>query len=290
MEYINPFKLFNLSPNCNKEEIDRVVQETSATLAAYPDDLKVYIHGSKYLRAQVERVLAEVQVAEKREFHAKLLAHKDLLNFLEYGHLGYFKSARKGLQNESKSFYEFIAPYFGYQYSESMLQAIKTTDEEALQLLASESLPLDTEKEQDYYGAANNYVQDTIKELKKLQERQELISMSEREMTSHLSDTTIKLYNILPDYFYATRNLIAHEVYNLAMVMTTNYGRSDGAQTMLKQGLKLKLDEKVKQNLEDLLDKYSFKMSRIPTWVILGLGIILLLFLMKYIETTFFAS
>lgn len=290
MEYINPFKLFHLSPNCTDGDIDRVVQETSEVLGNYPEDPKVYIYGSKYLRTQVESALLDIQDAEKRAFHEKLLDHKDLLNFLEYGHLGYFKSAQKVLQNEPKDFYQFLAPYFGYQYSESMLQAIKTNDEEILELLATETLPLETEKEQDYYGASNNYVQDTIKELRKLQERQELVSMSEREMTSHLSDNTIKLYNMLPDYFYATRNLIANEVYNLAMVMTTNYGRSDGAQTMLKQGLKLKLDETVKQNLEDLLDKYSFKMSRVPTWAILGVGIIILLFLMKYIETTFFAS
>ncbi|MCP4442224.1 MAG: hypothetical protein GY810_25220 [Aureispira sp.] len=290
MEYINPFKLFHLSPDCTNEDVERVVQETTQTFQTYPDDKKIYVYGSKYLRTQVERALTDIQVAEKRAFHAKLLIHKDLLNFLEYGHLGYFKSARKGLKNESEAFYSFLAPYFGYQYSESMLQAIKTNDEETLELLASESLPIGTEQEQDYYGAANNYVQDTIAELRKLQERQELVSMSEREMTSHLSDKTIKLYNILPDYFYATRNLIANEVYNLAMVMSTNYGRSDGAQTMLRQGLKLKLDETVKKNLEDLLDKHSFKVGRPPNWLILGVGVIILLFLMKYIETTFFAG
>lgn len=110
--------------------------------------------------------------------------------------------------------------------------------------------------------------------------------MSERELLSYLPNRTIELYNMLPDYFYAARNLIGNEIYQLSVVLTQNFGRSDGASAMLKQGLKLKLDETVRKNLEAMLGKFSFK-YKVPTFIWVAFLAVAILFMMKYIETNF---
>ena len=113
--------------------------------------------------------------------------------------------------------------------------------------------------EEQCYRNANHYVENTIQELKDLQTKKELLHISERELLSYLPNRTIELYNMLPDYFYAARNLIGNEVYRLSIVLTQNFGRSDGASAMLKQGLKLKLDDTVRKNLESMLWKLIMK-------------------------------
>ena len=107
--------------------------------------------------------------------------------------------------------------------------------------------------------------------------------MSEREILSHLPDKTIELYNLLPEYFAEMRNNIASEIHSLAVVLNNNHGRDDGAEAVLRQGLKLKLDQSLRQALEQLLKQHKIT-TQIPTWVLVGGGVILLLFLIKFIE------
>ena len=111
--------------------------------------------------------------------------------------------------------------------------------------------------------------------------------MSERELLSYLPNKTIELYNMLPDYFTGIRNKIGLEIYSLSVVLVQHHGRSDGASAMVKQGLKLKLDDQIRENLEDMLSKFSFK-SQIPTFVWAAIAVVSLLYLIKFFETAFF--
>ena len=94
---------------------------------------------------------------------------------------------------------------------------------------------------------------------------------------------------MLPDYFHHTRNLIGNEVYNLSVVLLHNYGRSDRAGALLKQGLQLKIDAPIRKNMEKMLKQFSFA-AKVPSAIWIALAVISSLFLIKYIETVFYSG
>ena len=287
--YTNPFKLFDLPLDADEAtlkthqmRVQKGIQHNEATEL-------VYVGHNKLRKDTVLKLLKELANYQTRQYHIVIYKYKKLLNFLEYGHLNYFRTSQPLGATQNADFFKFIGPYFGYQYGETLLQAIKTQDKETLSLLSETSLPMVGDFEDECYKDANYYVESTIKELKNLQDKQELSHMSERELLSYLPNRTIELYNMLPDYFYAARNLIGNEVYQLSIALTQSSGRSDGASIMLKQGLKLKLDKTVRKNLESMLGKFSVK-SKFPNFIIIGIAFVAILFMIKYIETNFWGG
>ncbi|CAA6814337.1 MAG: Unknown protein [uncultured Aureispira sp.] len=284
--YTNPFKLFDLPLDVDEAALKTHQSRIQERMQHNEETELVYIGHNKLQKKTVLRLLKELANYQTRQYHIAIYEYKKLLNFLEYGHLNYFRNSQPLTAIQDADFFKFIGPYFGYQYGETLLQAIKTQDKETLSLLSATSLPMVGDFEDACYKHANYYVESTIKELKKLQEKQGLNHMSERELLSYLPNRTIELYNMLPDYFYAARNLIGNEVYQLSIVLTQNAGRSDGASIMLKQGLKLKLDTTVRKNLESMLGQFSIK-SKFPNFILIAVVFIAILFMMKYIETNF---
>lgn len=287
--YISPFKLFNLPVDATDEVLTANKERYQRVMQHHPTDEIVQIGSTKLSKQRVLHLLKELDNFYTRQYHVAIYEHKKLLNFMEYGHLGYFKNDPNFNRPVDSEFLNFIAPYFGYQYGETFLQAIKTQDKETLELLSKASLPMVGDFEEKCYQDANAYVQHTLKMLKDLQQKEELPHMSERELVSYLPNRTIELYNMLPDYFYTVRNLIGNEIYALSNLLTYDLNRGDGAFVMLRQGLKLKLDDTVRQNLEAMLEKFSFK-SKVPSFIWIGLAVVAVLFMMKYIENLFFTS
>lgn len=284
--YTNPFKLFDLPLDADETALKVHQKRIQERIQHNEETELVYIGHSKLPKNTVLKLLKELANYQTRQYHIAIYEYKKLLNFLEYGHLNYFRNSQPLTSVQDADFFKFIGPYFGYQYGETLLQAIKTQDKETLSLLSATSLPMVGDFEDQCYKHANYYVETTIKELKNLQDKQELNHMSERELLSYLPNRTIELYNMLPDYFYAARNLIGNEVYQLSIVLIQNFGRSDGASAMLKQGLKLKLDTTVRKNLESMLGRFSMK-SKFPNFILIGIAVVAILFIMKYIETNF---
>lgn len=284
--YTNPFKLFDLPLDADEAALKVHQKRIQERIQHNEETELVYIGHSKLPKNTVLKLLKELANYQTRQYHIAIYEYKKLLNFLEYGHLNYFRNSQPLTSVQDADFFKFIGPYFGYQYGETLLQAIKTQDKETLSLLSATSLPMVGDFEDQCYKHANYYVETTIKELKNLQDKQELNHMSERELLSYLPNRTIELYNMLPDYFYAARNLIGNEVYQLSIVLIQNFGRSDGASAMLKQGLKLKLDTTVRKNLESMLGRFSMK-SKFPNFILIGIAVVAILFIMKYIETNF---
>ncbi len=286
--YFSPFKLFNLSIDSSdaifKSNHDQVIERVKYNS---PDDI-VQIGSTKILKSEVLRLLKELDNYYTRQFHIAIFEYKKLLNFLEYGHLNYFRNSNKVETTKDSDFWKFIAPYFGRQFGETFLQALKTNDKDTLNLLSSESLPMIGDFEDRCYKHANIYISNTIKDLRHLQLENGLLHMSERELLSYLPNRTIELYNMLPDYFTSVRNLIGTEIYSLSVVLIQNHGRSDGASAMVKQGLKLKLDDSVRKNLESMLRNFSLK-TQVPVFIWAALAIVSLLYIIKFLETTFFS-
>ena len=284
--YINPYKLFDLPIDSSEQRLLQNKERIMHQIKHYTPMDDVYIDGSRVLKNTVVELLKELDNYYTRQYHITIYEDKSLLNFLEFGHLNYFRNNGTSKLPSDSEFIRFITPYFSYQYSETLLQAIKTQDKEILNLLSKETLPMTGDLEEQCFRQANNYVAGTIRDLKVLQRNHELLYMSERELVSHLSNNTIELYNLLPDYFSSARNLIGNEIYSLSMVLLQNHGRTDGASAMLRQGLKLKLDQTVRQNLEQMLRNFRFQ-SKVPAFVWVAMAAISLLYMVKYLETVF---
>lgn len=284
--YLNPYQIFDLAADSSESLIQTNKNQVLDRIKHYSEYETVYFGSANILKKDLVRILNDMDNPQFRDYHRLIFENKKLLKFLEYGHLNFFKDdAYKSLPQDN-DFLAFVAPYFGYQYGETLLQAIKTQDKETLTLLAATPLPTASGFEEQCYKHANLYIESTVNDLKKLQSKEDLSYISERELLSYLPNRTIELYNMLPDYFRTTRNLIGAEVYQLSMVLNQNFGRSDGADVMLRQGLKLKLDDTVRQNLESMLQKFNARAST-PNFVWIGIMIVLVLFLMKYIEVNF---
>ena len=287
--YISPYKIFDLSLTANAAEVEGHRGRILRQLTNYEPKEKVYLNGTKIGKEAALELLTELSKENVRSYHIEIFNNKKLLNFLEYGHLNYFRTQQPMRANQKEGFYQFIAPYFADQYSETLMQAIKTQDTETLQMLSKSTLPIVEDFEDQCYRHANRYVQDTINTLKSLQKDFQVEALSERQLMAYLPNKTIELYNMLPDYFFVARNLIGNEVYQVALVMSQRFGRSDSAAVLIRQGLKLRLDTTVRENLQGLLDRFKLR-YKAPSFMVLGIAAVLLLFLIQYLENTFFAG
>ncbi len=286
--YISPFKLFNIDCSSTDAAIEANKSRTLNRFEDQANDDIIHLGSSKLPKSQVLTLLNDLDADTTRAFHIQIFQYKKLLNFLEYGHLNYFRREAATNPEYKANFWKFVAPFFGRQYGETLLQAVKTRDKDTLALLSSEQLPMLGDYEELCYQHANNYIANTFQEIKNLKEQKSLLHMSERELLSYLPNKTIELYNMLPDYFTGIRNKIGAEIYSLSLVLVQNYGRSDGASAMVKQGLKLKLDDQIRQQLEDRLRKFSFK-SQIPAFIWAAIAVLSLLYLIKFLESVFFS-
>lgn len=287
--YISPYKIFELSPEANALEVEHYRGRILTQLMNYAPKDEVYFNGSTLPKEAVLELLSDLSDDTSRSYHVKIFKNKKLLNFLEYGHLNYFRVQPSEDTKKEEGFYQFIAPYFADQYSETLIQVIKTQDTETLKLLLESNLPIVADFQDQCYHHANCYVQDTINTLKSLQKDVQIEQLSERQLMAYLPNKTIELYNMLPDYFLVARNLIGNEVYQAAQVMAQRFGRNDSATILIRQGLKLHLDTTVRENLQSLLNQFKLR-YKMPSFVVLGVLAVLLLFFIKYLENTFFAN
>ncbi len=288
--YTSPFKLFtNLTANSTADEIAANRAAVLHRIQYATADELVNWYGTEVPKSQMTRLLRELDNYYTRQFHIAIFEDKQLLNFLEYGQLNFLRDYQPNRLPNEADFVNFIAPYFGFQYSETLLQAIKTNDKELLQLLAIEGLPMVGDFEEHCYQDSLQYINQTLQELQALQKEKQLIGFSDQELTSYLPNRTIELYNSLPDYFSPVRDKIGNEVYNVSVVLLQDFGHSTGASVMVKQGLKLKLDQSVRQALEQMLKNFSVR-SKIPAAIWVGLSAIGLLYILRFLETYWYGT
>jgi hypothetical protein len=286
MQYHNPFKIFGLTPKSfNDSDLDLCSQK----LREYPRDSynMVYLQGTKISINDLEKLISELRDPTYRILHEELFHHNELLNFLEYGHPGYIKH-RKDYQ-ENQALMEFVASYFAFQYSEVLVQEIKAQDIEMVKLMAEQELPQKEALENEYYYDAKLYLDEQLEEANSLLNNPRLYIMSERELSMQISDKVIELYNSLPDYFITFRDEMALSLRNTSQTMAAQ-GRREGAEVLLKQASKLKLNQTLQKDVKTLQKQINPLMGRLPLFIMIGLGVVFLLFLLKWLETTIWSS
>lgn len=287
--YQNPYRLFDLSVDATVENIATYKERLVYSLQPYGLDEDVYVRHSKVPKRLALQLIKELEDFEQRHHHQAIFHNKKLLNFLEYGQLNYFRSPQPSHSDYDADFYAFIAPYFAHQYGETLAQAIRTQNTEVLQLLGQAALPRVGNFEEQCYHYANAYVEDTIQALQELQEQPLVDQLSKKQLLGYLPNRTIELYNLLPDYFYAARNLIGNQVYQTALALTQKFNRGDAASILINQGLKLRLDQSVRRNLEELNNNFKLR-SKLPLSLVLAIAIIALLYGLRYLENHYWAN
>ncbi len=175
--YLSPFKLFDLPLDSSDTILKANEVSVIERLKHNHENETIQIGLTKTLKSHALQLLKELNNYNSRQYHIAIFNYKKLLNFLEYGQLNYFRQDKKCVNIQDAEFWKFIAPYFGRQFGETLLQAIKTNDKETLTLLSSESLPMIGDFEERCYKHAAGYIGKTINELKELQIQKELLQV-----------------------------------------------------------------------------------------------------------------
>jgi hypothetical protein len=292
MQYINPFIVFGIRPNEFEKQWAGVKNQLEKTLTQYNLSAKVPFLSYEYPKQTFLQLLDALDNPSTRAYHAKIWEERALYNFLDYGHLNFLKSEHleEKVKGFEPDFIDFIRPYFDIQYQDALLQAVKSQNSEDLDTLSRCPQILysnHTTAAPDIAEPIQTLLDTTAQELEELAQSPKLGYISERELVSYLSDTTIEMYNQLPDYLADTRNHIANTVGQIAVFMAVQLGRADGAEAMVRQALKLKLEDSLRKDLEQLLTHQSTR-NKVPAWILLAVGAVAVLFFLKYLETNFF--
>lgn len=302
MQYQNPFNLFSINPQGNiVESLNNIKEDLKTRLTSnIAEEEMVSIRGQQLTKGEWLFWFKQLAAAQSRALHLKINENKALANFLEYGHLGYFQKMEESDNSEAieelKAEFDFyiqnetIRPFIVAQYAQALLQAFKTHDEAQMMLLQKVHIDFTEEEIGLYFEELQAYLSQTTKEIKSLIDTHALSYISERELVSHLSDKTIKLLNNLPQPLAKERDYVGTSIGHLATYMTLQLGYRDAAEVLIRQALKLKLDTQIRSELEQLLKMIRPRLSALlPNWALFGLGAVVVLFLIKYIET-FLAS
>ena len=283
MQYHNPFQLFAVEPAELEPKLAAIEQDIRQRLQHIADDAEIVaIRNQRLRKGEWLFWLGQLAEPEKLAAHLEIAARRPLANFLEFGHLGFFEQP-VDTEFWGSAAAQFVRPFFIFQYAEALLQALKTQNERDMELLQRLPFELTQAEFDSYFGEISAYLTRTATDLKALSENQALTYLSERELMSHLPDTTINVYNYLPQQLSGVRNWIGDAVGRIAMYMSVQLGRPDGAIALVRQALKLKLDESLRRDLEQLLTTHKSR-NRTPAWILIGVAAVLLLFFLKYLE------
>ena len=287
MQYLNPFKLFNLdSKKVDNKSIEQIRNQIENEYNRYSNYDYVTYNGTKLQIQELKFCLNELNEEGSREFHLQILKDTELYNFLEYGHPDLLNNRSEIIGNSD--YIEFLVPHFAQQISETLLQGIKTENQKAVDLVLKFKLPLVDQYENFYFQDVAEYLKNYTKEFDIDQEDSRWRVMSEREIISTFSDRLIKIINSLPDYFEESRNYMAVELKDFADQLCNKFGRTDAALAILNQALKLHIKTDLKKELQAIKKIINPGFNKMPLFLIIGMSVVALLFLLKWVENTFF--
>lgn len=287
MQYLNPFKLFNLdSKQVDNKSIEQIRNQIENEYNRFSKYDYVTYNGTKLQIQELKFCLNELIDESSREHHIQVLKDTELYNFIEFGHPDILKN-RKELSG-NPDYIDFIVPYFAHQVSEILLQGIKTEDQQLVDLVLDFKLPFLELHENLYFEDTAEYIKNYTVDFDIEDDDSRWRVMSEREIISTISDRLIKIINTLPDYFNESRNQMAIELKDFSEQLSAKFGRADASQAILKQAAKLKISVDVKNEIRSLNKQISPGLHKLPLFLIIGMSVVALLFLLKWVENSFF--
>lgn len=295
MSYLSPFQLLDLQlgpEGLSSKDLKRAKKRLLAELELSPGQ-QLQLAGKRLSKNDLLELFEQLEDPAERDLHQRIYRHKSLLQFLEYGQLSYLKSGDKLLKQSGQSdLAQFVAPHFAKQYSEALVDALKAKDLEQIEAIppAEELLP------EQYVAACyqDSYylIRDHQKRVEELPDKERAPFMTERELLFELEKDSILCYNALPDYFQVTRDAFAETIAEAALDFIRRCNRLDAAKALLGRGKLLQLTEEGERALKEAKQRIpssfiSFN-GGIPLWLIIGVGVVALLFLIKFLEDNVF--
>lgn len=297
MSYLSPFQLLDLQlgpEGLSAQDLRRAKKRLLAELELSPGQ-QLQLGGKKLSKDELLRLFDQLENPKERDFHQRIYRHKALLQFLEYGQLSYLKDQDTFLKKqENAQLAAFVAPFFAEQYSEILLAALRAKDAEALAALPPAERLVPEQHAAACYQEGYYFVRDHKLRIIDLPEHERASYMTERELLFELEKDSLLSYNALPHYFQGTRDAFAESLAETAIEFIRRHGRVDAARALLRRGKLLQLSENGEKALQQAKQRIpgnvlsGFLGSGVPLWLLIGVGVVVFLFVLKYLENTFF--
>ena len=228
MHYINPYLLLNIaSENLNDININTIRKEKGKLLAEIElsDTNTIKYYGIELSKGDCIRVIDELDIHYKKEFHHFICMQKYLNQFLTNGDLIFFSNYQTESIYKFPEFIDFIGDYFAEQYDKVLYAYYQRNDTEAVSKIISID-PITNVKNYDKcykstYSDIRAIIDDVNKFKKNIKTNYHIIDFDDNSWVCslNLTEQKIQILNLLPSYFLSIRNKFALAIKNFASVI-----------------------------------------------------------------------
>jgi hypothetical protein len=282
MQYINPFTLLQIQnvDLVTNQEIQKKIDDFFSSV-----DVKnnwVLLGSHKVHQDHILKYKREFTHVESLEIHRVILKDDHLFQFLELGQLDIFHKTEFHYEPQ---LIQFITGYFAFQFSESLLKALEKKDLEQINLLCNCSdLPGVTDFEHLYFQSSLQWLDDKNDELEKELDQVSWFSKSEREIQHIITEEDIHFMDHLPSLFDSYKRDFYYILVHFAHRLKQEGGRTEASEIILKSLSKINFGPELNEELSKAQSSLSKNKWRMPLFLAIGIGVIVLLFLIQWFE------
>jgi hypothetical protein len=256
MQYVNPFKAFNLTEDLESIDNKTLRRLKKRYLAEFElqESTTIQINGKTFDKNGLIFFLEQLQDKNTLHNHFKIFNNKPLLDFLENGNLSIFWQNKMQLFNdESKDFKELIESYYIEQYDLALFVSIEKKEHSLTKTLINNRLLVSDVIEHRCFQNSGIYLTRQIRGLEKLLET----NLRRKRVHDILDEYIVERLNVLPAYFSFFRIKLAEFMAKLALKFNNEYHQVTKGQQILKMALRLKTNEHTKYRLQYILDQFN---------------------------------
>jgi hypothetical protein len=249
MQYISPIKLLDLQTPKEGEGISSnfLMRERKRLLAEFElqRQTTISIKGKELDKSQVLKVFDELADAIALQHHITIAQHPGLLNFMESGVVNE-KSWNLDVERENdSSFRAFISPYFVEKYNSTLTKAVKKGDHICVANLANKPILTVPQDYDSCFSGAKRYFNQLLNQCKSYKKR--TVAFQLKKIEKLYRHETIRLINVLPDYFGRFKDKYALALCNLSVVIyNSRVARGSWNKTMIA-ALKIQCSQEMKK-------------------------------------------
>ncbi|MDB4285976.1 hypothetical protein N9933_01580 [bacterium] len=260
LPYISPKALFSISSD---EIINSsfIKKQKKQFLAEFELNgvAEISLNGVSFDKSGIIAFLDGMEDPQEIIFHQFIDTHPALLAFLESGDLEIFNqnhqaelSTEKGFSKTMKS---KVAPYYCYRYNEVLSKALKQRNWETLTLVCQSKPLIGIDHYSFCYQDAYQYLQLQVENLEEMAARIKKGKSPGSEVQDVCDELVISSLNTLPDHFEGIRNAYGMALEDLATSVFNEHKRARLTKLILRQGLKLTLNQDTKGRLTHVLNQ-----------------------------------
>lgn len=218
MQFINPFELLEIDAD-NPSMIDSLVIKKAKRKLFAEIDLSengfILYKNIEINKSSCERVIDELEDADKKEYYAYLKSNSLLNNYLVNGELDLFNNFKQDGIFKIKEFVEFISPYFTIRFEKSINDAFKLKDILLFKSILRAQNLIDKKDYNSSFRALAHEIQNRIDEIDELTKdfKNGDLKYNDASDLKVIKNVEllfpVEIINILPPFFQSQINKIA---------------------------------------------------------------------------------